>query len=66
MEVVYAWAKGSKFYEIMELTGEEPDGIMGVKQSNDQNGEYYDLTGRKVQNPLRGLYIKNGKKVIVK
>ena len=30
------------------------------------NGAVYDLQGRKVQNPKRGMYIINGKKVIVK
>ena len=27
---------------------------------------YYDLQGRKVTNPTKGLYIVNGKKYIVK
>jgi len=27
---------------------------------------YYDLQGRRVMNPTRGLYIVNGKKVILK
>ena len=30
------------------------------------NGQYYDLQGRKVANPTKGLYIVNGRKVIVK
>ena len=30
------------------------------------NGQYYDLQGRKVANPSKGLYIVNGHKVIVK
>ena len=30
------------------------------------NGEYYDLQGRKVTNPTKGLYIVNGKKVFKK
>ena len=30
------------------------------------NNEYYDLQGRKVAQPTRGLYIVNGKKVIIK
>ncbi len=30
------------------------------------NGAVYDLQGRKVQNPKRGMYIINGKKIIVK
>ena len=28
------------------------------------SGDYYDLNGRKVANPQKGIYIKNGKKVI--
>ena len=27
---------------------------------------YYDLSGRRVENPTRGIYIVNGKKVLVK
>ena len=27
---------------------------------------YYDLSGRRVENPTRGIYILNGKKILVK
>lgn len=30
------------------------------------DGIYYDLSGRRVQNPTKGLYILNGKKIIIK
>ena len=30
------------------------------------NGQYFDLQGRKVAQPTRGLYIVNGKKVVIK
>ena len=30
------------------------------------SGDYYDLSGRRVAQPTRGLYIVNGKKVIIK
>ena len=35
---------------------------------NEQQGEavYYDLSGRRVENPTKGIYIVNGKKVLVK
>ena len=33
---------------------------------NDNNGQVYDLQGRKVAQPTKGLYILNGKKVMVK
>ena len=42
--------------------------IDGVIRAIDLNGDYYDLNGRKLQGiPTRkGIYIKNGKKVVVK
>ena len=27
---------------------------------------YYDLTGRRVERPTRGIYIRNGKKISIK
>ena len=53
----------SDFKEIVLI---DPNAIMGVKQSDDRHAEYYDLTGRKVHQPQKGLYIRNGKKTIVK
>ena len=36
-------------------------------ESNIQHSEFiYDLTGRRVENPARGIYIYNGKKMVVK
>lgn len=32
----------------------------------DERGEYYDLQGRRVAQPTKGLYIMNGKKVFIK
>ena len=32
---------------------------------NDHDAPYYDLTGRKVTSPEKGIYIRNGKKVLV-
>lgn len=55
----------SDFKEIVAIR-EDPDAIMGIKQSENSNREYYDLIGRKVHYPQKGLYIRNGKKVIVK
>ena len=34
--------------------------------TEENNGEFYDLQGRKIQNPGKGVYIKNGKKMIIK
>ena len=40
--------------------------IISAAGEQEQNGVYYTLQGVKVTNPTAGIYIKNGKKVIVK
>jgi hypothetical protein len=41
-------------------------GISEVRSmTEDGKNDIYDLQGRKVQNPGKGLYIVNGKKVII-
>ena len=40
--------------------------INAVKSNVVENGTYYNLAGQRVNNPTKGLYIVNGKKVIVK
>lgn len=45
---------------------EDATAIETVKAQNAENGEFFDLQGRKVANPTKGLYIVNGKKVIIK
>ena len=51
-----------KFYIVeMDFTGiDEME-----SQVSDEN-VYYDLSGRRVENPTRGIYIVNGKKVFIK
>lgn len=41
-------------------------GIESTEEVNISAPVYYDLSGRKVDNPTRGIYIVNGKKVLVK
>lgn len=55
----------SDFKDIVAIE-EDPDGIMGVRKSADGSGDYYDLTGRKALKLRKGLYIRNGKKVVIK
>ena len=40
------------------------DGINEVKTADNQSNVIYDIQGRIVSNPTKGLYIVNGKKVI--
>ena len=43
----------------------EATGIQNIERTlND--GLFYDLSGRRVENPTKGLYIHNGKKVVIK
>ena len=47
--------------------GEVPTGIENVNRNDNVNGNrYYDLNGRRVAQPTKGVYILNGKKVVIK
>ncbi|MBQ8277599.1 MAG: hypothetical protein IJY00_04055 [Bacteroidaceae bacterium] len=41
-------------------------GIEAVETGNDDNAAYYDLSGRRVEHPATGIYVRGGKKVFVK
>ena len=45
---------------------ELPDAIDGVKAATATDAAIYDLAGRRVVNPSKGIYIQGGKKVVVK
>ena len=46
---------------------DENTGISTVQSdASPQTGIVYDLSGRRVQNPQHGIYVKNGKKVVIK
>ena len=46
---------------------DETTGVSEIKnQKQSVNGNIFDLQGRKVTNPTKGLYIVNGKKVVIK
>ncbi|MBQ9654876.1 MAG: hypothetical protein IJV38_02515 [Prevotella sp.] len=46
---------------------ESTTGIGSLTPALSENeGTYYDLSGRRVEKPTRGLYIKGNKKVFVK
>ena len=60
----YLVYNGSETREFL-LSG-EATGIDNVSVSNCGNGEVYDLQGRRVSQPTKGLYIVNDKKVVIK
>ena len=45
---------------------DETTGIVNVNRETITNNQYYTLDGRRVAEPTKGLYIINGKKVILK
>ncbi len=44
----------------------DPSGIENVNRQAVNNNQYFDLSGRRVAQPTKGLYIVNGKKVYIK
>ena len=55
----------NKFY-IVEMYYTSIDNIESDEQNSSENAVYYDISGRRVENPSRGIYILNGKKILVK
>ena len=53
---------------VLEFEDGETTGIETIEDTkqNTEDGVYYDLQGRRVENPTRGVYIVNGKKVVIK
>ena len=50
-----------------ECNNESITGIEAIRQSTVEDGSVYDLQGRKLNGPLKsGIYIRNGKKFVVK
>lgn len=45
---------------------QRPTGVASVRADGKDDVRYYDLTGRRVVNPTRGIYISNGKKIMIK
>lgn len=61
----YLQLAGSSFAPQLFFYG-DVTGIGAVKSINKEDGAYYNLAGQRVAQPQKGLYIVNGKKVIIK
>ena len=48
------------------ILSDNVDGIEEHVTTNANSGKYFDLQGRQVAKPVRGIYILNGKKVVIK
>ena len=64
-KITYPWRD---FKEIIALTDDDPKptGIDKIVITDNNKGVFYDLNGRRVEKPSKGIYIRNGKKVVVK
>ena len=58
---------GAREFLGIETDDDSITGLDGVITPNTQEaeGDYYNLSGQKVQTPQKGIYIKNGKKIII-
>lgn len=59
------WGEIDNIYAIDEMV-ETPTSINSTNNSVTMDGAWYSLNGTKVDKPTKGVYIKNGKKYIVK
>ena len=51
---------------VMKWNDEQPTGISEIKHETQKNSQYYDLSGRRVVRPNKGVYIVDGKKTVIK
>lgn len=75
LQAAIATAKGianPTFDDILALQAaidqfqQESTGITSIKDDKVESVTYYDLNGRRIDHPAKGVYVKNGKKVVVK
>ena len=61
-------AKGLEYFSLDEsiIDENETTKINAASVENIISGQFYNLAGQRVSNPTKGLYIVNGKKVIIK
>ena len=59
----YKFTEESPFHPIKSTN---PTAIEEVTEQRAESKDVYDLQGRKVENPTKGIYIINGKKVLIK
>jgi len=66
-EALTAYKNAEYWKNFQNIKGFDPTGIIGIEaDGNGKRNVYYDLNGRRLSAPKKGLNIINGKKVIVK
>ncbi len=51
-------------FDNVVLTKNGTDNIISIKKDNPASTETYDLQGRRVNNPTKGIFIQNGQKIV--
>ena len=68
--VVLTTTEGKETFSLTQMErmyfSETATAITSVKENTAKSDVVYDLSGRKVVNPTKGLYIVDGKKVVIK
>ena len=62
----FARSFGGATIEFIDEDGTTAINEHELNESHELSGAVYDLQGRRVENPTKGLYIVNGKKVVIK
>ncbi len=52
--------------ELQVVYDDQTTAIVSIKDGEVKNVTYYDLQGRRIEKPTKGIYIVNGKKVVKK
>ena len=67
MNIVFASEKGRFFLDEVAVAKNETTGIFQMEEGRWKKEEVvYDMQGRRVAQPTKGLYIVNGKKLFIK
>ena len=62
----YSMTNGWKEFKNIKGLDELPTAIRQVESNREGRGVVYDLNGHRVEHPTKGLYVVNGKKVMMK
>lgn len=54
------------YFSQINIVEEHTDGIIAVENGDTSNQKVYDLQGRSVKNPSKGVYVVGGKKVVIR
>lgn len=63
-DIEFATTKAEAYYLADKVVSMQPTGIEGAQMSGNKDNIIFDLQGRRVFKPTKGVYIMNGKKIL--